>query len=270
MLSNRTELFDQLYRENQNKVFKLAIGMTGNIQEAEEITQEAFFRAFRSYDSFREEAAFSTWIYRITINVANDYLKQRDKFPVCMLTEDLGFSLEDILDLNPDNDPETELLANQARVKCLHSLTECLPNDHRKVFCLAVTLGLPHKVVAEILECSVASVKTTLHRAKQRWFGYMEDRCQLIRKSNPCNCKQWVRFGLERGWIAKDTVPSRYSAPAREVREEIGHLKSLRDIYYDIYPEQADSSYIERMREGIRNGEWGIFSEHPGQQGGQW
>lgn len=260
MSDKLAELFDRLYRDNHEKVHKLALGLTGNGQDAEEITQEAFFRAFRSYDTFREESSFFTWIYRIALNVANDYLKQRAKFPVQALTEDLGFSLDDIIDPDPANDPETELLASQARVKCLHAMTECLPAEQRKVFCLAITLGLPHKLVAEILDCTVSSVKTTLHRAKQRWFGYMEDRCQLIKESNPCNCRQWVRFGLAQGWISREALTNLSPSTTVQSKEEVTELKALRDIYQDLYRETADGSFAQRVKDGIRSKEWKIFS----------
>jgi len=93
-----TELFGQLYHENQTKVYRLALGLTGNANDAEEITQEAFYRAFRFYSNFRKDSTFFTWIYRITINVANDYLKQRKKLPIYALTEDLGYSIEQIIE----------------------------------------------------------------------------------------------------------------------------------------------------------------------------
>lgn len=252
--------FDELYRENQAKVYRLAMSLAGNAHDAEDITQEAFFRAFRSYHTFREDSSFFTWIYRITFNVANDCLKQRNKLPVLALTEDQGYVLEDIIDRNPANNPETELLAHQARLKCLHCLTECLPLDQRKVFCLAITIGLPHKLVAEILDLSVPSVKTTLHRAKKRWFGYMENRCRFIRKSNPCTCKQWVRFGLQQGWISK-TVQSNPRPPVVvQAGNDVLTLRTLRNFYQDLYQDKADDSFVRRVRDGIKNNEWRIFS----------
>ncbi|MDD4238235.1 MAG: RNA polymerase sigma factor [Desulfotomaculaceae bacterium] len=254
------ELFDQLYRDNQAKVYKLALSLTGNANDADEITQEAFFRAFRSYHTFREDSSFFTWIYRITINVANDYIKQRAKLPIYALTEDLGYSIEDIIDTNPANDPETELLAREARYKCLHCLTECLPTNQRIVFCLAITIGLPHKIVAEILECSVGSVKTTLHRAKKRWSGYMDNRCQLIKKSNPCNCKQWIRFGLAQGWFSNQAITKPRPPIDLQAQEEIIEMRTLRDTYQELYRETAGESLAQRIRAGIKNEEWAIFS----------
>ncbi len=260
-MSDKTEeFFDQLYQDNQAKVYRLALGLTGNAQDAEDVTQEAFLRAFRSYHTFREESSFFTWIYRITLNVANDHMKQRTKLPIYTLTEDLGYSIEEIIDPNPSNDPETELLSYQARVTCMHALTECLPPDQRKVFCLAVNLNLPHKLIAEIMDCSIPSVKTTLHRARKRWFGYMEDKCQLINKSNPCNCKQFVRFGLSRGWISKEAAPVPPPPTALQIKSDLITLRSLRDLYRDLYPSTVDESLAERIRQGIRNGEWQILS----------
>ena len=256
---SHAELFSQLYLDNQPKVYRLAMSLVGNVHDAQDITQEAFFRAFRSYGTFRKESSFFTWIYRIALNVANDHLTQRAKLPIYALTEDHGYSLEDIVDRNPAINPETELLAYQARVKCLHCLTECLPLEQRKVFCLAITVGLPHKPVAEILDMSVGSVKTMLHRAKKRWFGYMENRCQFIKRANPCTCKQWVRFGLERGWIAKQARIDPRPPVNVQAREDVLTLRTLRDFYQDLYQDKADESFVLRVREGIGKNEWKIL-----------
>lgn len=259
-MSDDIKLFDQLYRDNRAKVYRLALSLAGNSHDAEDITQEAFFRAFRSYSSFREESSFFTWIYRIAMNVANDHLKQRTKLPIETLTEDLGYPIEEIIDPNPASNPETELLAYQARIKCLHAITECLPIDQRKVFCLAITLGLPHKTIAEILDCSVGSVKTTLHRAKKRWFGYMENKCQLIKRSNPCSCKQFVRFGLAQGWISKTAAIKPSPSTVDQARTDVVDLRVLHDVYQDIHRDEADQRFVERIREGIRRSEWSILS----------
>lgn len=260
MSDEQMELFDRLYCDNQSKVYKLALGLTGNKNDAEEITQEAFYRAFRSYHAFREESSFFTWIYRIAFNVAHDYLKQRTKLPIYELTEDLGYSIEEIIDPNPANDPETQLLAREARFKCLHCFTECLPLNQRKVLCLAFIVGLPYKHIAEILDCSVSSVKTTLHRAKKRIAGYLEERCQLIKKSNPCNCSQWVRRGLQQGWITKQALVNPRPEITIQAEGEIVNLRALRITYQSLNRESTDEFLVQRIREGIKNKEWAIFS----------
>jgi RNA polymerase sigma-70 factor (ECF subfamily) len=258
--SNPAEEFEQLYNENYPKIYKLALGLTGNSNDAEEITQEAFYKAFQSYDAFRGTSSFFTWIYRITVNVANDYMHQRIKMPVQMLSEDFGYTLENIIDENPATNPENELLSKEVRYKCLHCLTECLPHDQRVVFCLAITIGLPYKQVAEILECSLSRVKTTIHRAKQRWFGYMDDRCSVLKKSNPCRCEQWIRFGVQQGWVTMSDTSHLIPELDIKLSEEIKKLKLLRSIYQATYPENADIRLAVRIKEGIARNEWKVIS----------
>lgn len=254
------ELFDLLYQDSHAKVYRLALGLSGNVNDAEEITQEAFVRAFSSYHTFRRESSFFTWIYRITLNVAHDYMKKRTRLPIQVLTEDMGYTIEEIIDPNPSNNPETQLLASEARFRCLHCFTECLPSSQRVLFCLVITLGLPYKIAAEVLGCSLGSVKTSLHRAKKRVAGYLEGRCQLIKKSNPCNCHQWVRFALRQGWIAKQPLIKPKPAVIIQAEEEIVKLRTLRSLYQNLCPESVDEALSQRIRQGIKSKEWAIFS----------
>jgi RNA polymerase sigma-70 factor, ECF subfamily len=256
----RHAAFETHYRESFRKVCGLAISLSGNRHDAEEITQEAFCRALRAFDSFRGESAFSTWIYRITVNVANGYLKRRSKMPMEALTEDLGYRMEDILDPDPSNDPEAQLLERSVRIKCLFSLTECLSGESRRVFCLAVTLGLPHRQVAEILECSTGKVKTALFRARQRWFGYMEDHCSLLRASNPCRCGQWVRFALEKGLINREEAAAAGPVPDVPALLEVKKLKAMTLMYRSLHSAEADAALCSRIRKGIGEQEWKLLS----------
>ncbi len=264
LVNTYKEEFEHLYSENYHKVYNLALGLTGNPDEAEEITQEAFYRALKSYGSFRHDSSFFTWIYRITLNVSNNYLKRKKNLPTQYLEDELeklGLRVENIIDSNPaENDPETLYLARETRFKCLHSLTECLTGEQRKIFCMVITLGLSHKQVAEILGCSLNKVKTTLHRAKKRWFGYMNNRCSLIKKSNPCKCEQWVCFALKHGWITKEETSIKKQAVNTHALQEAKKLKNLKELYQTLYPDSADQALKERIREGIKKKEWQILS----------
>lgn len=261
MSASTCKEFEKYYADSYAKVYRLALSLTDNENDAEEITQEAFCRAFRSFDTFRQDSSFFTWIYRIALNVGSSYMKQRKiKMPLEMLTEDMGYSLDDIFDENPSNDPETLYIAKEVKLKCLNSLITCIPGEQRKIFCLAITIGLPYKQVAEILECSVSKIKTTVHRAKQRWFGYMEDRCSLIKRSNPCHCIQWVRFGIEQGWFSKKDAKKYIPAIDLQVVEEIIKLRKLRDVYKVLYPQDMDKYLADRIKEGINKKEWTIFN----------
>jgi RNA polymerase sigma-70 factor, ECF subfamily len=88
----------------------------------------------------------------------------------------------------------------------------------------------------------------------------MENKCQLIKKSNPCNCKQFVRFGLSQGWISKETLVTPRPLVAVQARDDIRKMKTVRDIYQDLYQDKDEGSLAQRIREGIKNKEWSIFS----------
>lgn len=259
MAEENGNTFEKQYSDNHTKVYRLALSLCGNEHDAEDVCQEAFLKAFRSYTSFREESSFFTWIYRITINVAKDYMKYRSKLPIIALTEDFGYSIEEIIDSNPDNSPETEYLSCQVRVQCLHCLTECLPMKQRIIFCLAIILEIPHKYIAEIQNCSVSSVKTTLHRSRKRWFGFMGNRCQFIKKTNPCNCRQYVRFGLAQGWIKTDMPCTPHPEITRQARENLTQLKLLQNVYQNLYREKSDVHFAQRVKNGINENEWAFF-----------
>ncbi len=258
-LENLTELFDQLYRDNYAKVYRLALGLTHSFSDAEDISQEAFVRAFKAYDTFSGQSSFFTWIYRITINVAHDYMKQRSKLPVYEIAEEAGCSVEDLVDPHPDCGPETKLMVNEVMRVCMAAFTECLPVNQRKVFFLTIGLGLPYKTAAEVLDCPVSSIKTELHRAKNRLVGYMESRCQLIRKSNPCHCEQWVKRGLARGWITREAVTN--PLPRITIPDSVKiYMRDLRDIYKNVYLADNDDVLVKLFKEGFAQKKWATFS----------
>lgn len=88
----------------------------------------------------------------------------------------------------------------------------------------------------------------------------MENRCQFIKKSNPCTCRQWVRFGLERGWISKEIQVRARPPVAVQARHDVLTLRTLRDFYEDLYQDKADEAFVQRLRDGIKNNDWQILT----------
>ncbi len=164
-----------------------------------------------------------------------------------------------MIDPNPANDPETKLMANEVMRVCMLGFTECLPVNQRKVFFLVIGLGLPYKVAAEILDCSVSSVKSTLHRAKDRLVGYMEGRCSLIKKSNPCRCEQWVKAGVSHGWITKESITNPLLKITIPDKGKI-YMRDMRDIYRSVYLAENDELLVELIKEGFAKKKWATFT----------
>lgn len=261
------EHFDQLYRDHYVRVYRLALGLAnrvgfdnlaGHYSDAEDITQEAFLRAFRSFHTFREGSSFFTWICRITINVAHDYMRQRAKLPIYELLDRLGCSEEEVIDSNPANDPETRLLANEAMRICMIGFTECLPLDQKKAFFLVIGLDLSYKLAAEILGCSVSSLKSKLHRAKNSLVGYMESRCSLVNKSNHCRCEQWTK-GYAQDPVIKECITNPTTKIMIPDKVKL-YMRDLRDIYRNVYWARSDEVMAELLKEGFAKRKWATFS----------
>lgn len=96
--------------------------------------------------------------------------------------------------------------------------------------------------------CSVGSVKTTLYTAKNRLLGYMESRCRLIKKSNPCRCEQWVKFGISQGWITEKAITN--PLPKITIPEKVKlYPRDLRDIYKNVYLADKDELLAKFIKE---------------------
>lgn len=151
--------FEELFKLHNRKVYGICFRMTGNITEAEDLTQEVFVQVFRKLDTFRGESAFTTWLHRLTINhVLMHFRKNRSRKE--QITEDGELPDRDIKGRNMGtNFPILDRLAlNEAIVK--------LPSGYRAVFVLHDIEGLEHLEIAGILGCSIGTSKSQLHKAR--------------------------------------------------------------------------------------------------------
>ena len=145
--------YEQLYRANAGKVYALCLRLCGQRELAEDLSQEAFIRAWQKISSFRGDSAFGSWLYRLTSNVVIGHLRQQNKWKMEVFDEQhhqatLGFS--SIQDNRPDIEKALMALPDQARV----------------VVILHEYLGYQHNEIAELMGMAVGTSKSQLHRAK--------------------------------------------------------------------------------------------------------
>jgi RNA polymerase sigma-70 factor (ECF subfamily) len=156
------EAFDELVRRTYVDLFTLAVRLTGNEEDARDVVQDAYLRAWKGIGKFRGDAALSTWLYRITANCASTHLSRRRR----TRTEPLlpGFEPADAHhEAQPEAMAETSLdLAEIARA------VDGLPPKLRAVVVLRDVYGLPHDAIAEELGISLSAAKVRLHRARKR------------------------------------------------------------------------------------------------------
>ena len=154
--------FGRLVEATHRDTFTLAVRLTGNEEDARDVTQEAYLRAYRGLDRFRGDARFSTWMYRITANCAASYLGRRNRHRHEPLP-DSG----DLVDLRHDVDPELRADASDLRDRLLDGLDQ-LPPKLRAVIVLRDVYELSHDAIATELGITTTAAKVRLHRARHK------------------------------------------------------------------------------------------------------
>ena len=168
------ESFDDLVRASYADTYTLAYRLTGNEEDARDVSQEAYLRAYRAIGRFRGDAQFSTWMYRITANCAATYLGRRSRHRHDVLDDTVP-----VADPRTDHDPQLRADASDLRDRLALALDE-LPPRLRAVVVLRDLYDLPHESIAAELGISESAAKVRLHRARNKLreqvFGRRDDR----------------------------------------------------------------------------------------------
>ena len=157
--------FDLLVLKYQSRVIATAFKYVKERQLAEDIAQEAFIKSYKSIDSFREESSFYTWVYRITVNTAKNYLvssKRRDEVVISDLFQDDSFYPEK---LDVDS-PQEILKASELRDLIFETLSS-LGEETRTALSLREFDGLSYEQIAEIVQCPVGTVRSRIFRGRE-------------------------------------------------------------------------------------------------------
>lgn len=168
--------FGELVSRYETKVYSLALRMVRNPEDAEDVLQDTFLRAYRGIKSFQGASTFSTWIYRITANSALMRLRKKQLPTVSIEDQDERETPVNIADWTPG--PAEQLMTQELQHE-MDEAIEALPPEFRQVFILRDVEERSNAEVAEILDLSVAAVKSRLHRARlkvrNRLAGYFTD-----------------------------------------------------------------------------------------------
>lgn len=171
-----TAAFDALTRKYRDRLFGVIYNMLGNREDAMDIVQDAFIKAFSSIHSFRGSCAFYTWIYRIAVNMGITFLKRsrmRRFFSFENSDEELA-SAEVLEKLSVNCGGRRAAILSEVREK-LNEALQSLSIKHRTVVILYEIEGLSHQEIAEITGASPATVRTRLHYAKQQLQSLLKD-----------------------------------------------------------------------------------------------
>lgn len=161
--------FDSLVRKYRERLYAVIYNLTSNREDAADLTQEAFIKAFSSINRFKGNSAFFTWLYRIGVNATLTHLKRnrfRRFFSLEKIQEE-GSHAQVLEALAAKHKSDKGALLNELQEKLNEALQKLSPK-HRTVVVLFEIEGLSHQEIAEVMECSVGTVRSRLHYAKQQ------------------------------------------------------------------------------------------------------
>ncbi len=168
--------FDHLVKKYRQRLFSIVYNLTSNREDAADLTQDSFIKAFRSIHHFKGTSSFFTWLYRIAVNTTLTHLKKNrfKHFFSFEAIDEEGASAEVIEKLTSKNQTDKPTLIKELQEKLNEALHK-LSLTHRTVVILYEIEGLSHLEIAEITKTSEGTVRSRLHYAKQQLQSYLQD-----------------------------------------------------------------------------------------------
>jgi RNA polymerase sigma-70 factor (ECF subfamily) len=163
--------FEQLFHKYQERVYSTAYRMMNNQEDAQDLTQEIFLRAYQRISKFDFRAAFSTWLYRLAVNLCIDELRKQKRSVNAM-------PLERVASQADASTPEDHAISSD-RERHVWEAINSLKEKDRAVVILRDIEGLSYKEIAEVLKCSLGRVKSRIHEARQKLKAILETETEL-------------------------------------------------------------------------------------------
>jgi RNA polymerase sigma-70 factor (ECF subfamily) len=168
--------YDDLVKRYQERIYATIYHMTANHEDANDLAQESFIKAFQVLPSFKGGSSFYTWLYRIAVNKTINFLKQR-KNRTHLSLNDLDFNAEhdpDLMALISDKTPRREAGLTELQEKLNAALMK-LSEPHRMVVVLHDVQGLSHDEIAKVMDCNIGTVRSRLFYARQQLQSELAD-----------------------------------------------------------------------------------------------
>lgn len=242
ILEGDKKSLNNLIERHQPYIYNIAWKMTGNPEDAADLSQEALIKIISNLGAFTFSSAFRTWAYRI---VRNHFLNDQKRASTAFANtfQELGFALETIpnIDLSEAEQEQQRETIRELRLTCLSGMLLCLTKEQRMIFIIGEMFRADHTIGSEIMEMSKANFRMKLSKARKDLTQFMQQKCGLIDKSNPCRCRKKVQVSLEAGII--DAKKLLYN------RQEFSNFREQLEQDADYLVDESEIKYLELHRD---------------------
>lgn len=168
-----TEAFELLVAAYEKTVYNVALQMTGSREDAQDLTQEAFLKAYSSLPTFRGDSKFSSWLYRIVSNLCLDFRRRQGRRPSSSLTveDDEGETLQ--LDVADESQSPEALLERKLTREAVRRGLQELPEEQRQILLLREIQGLSYEEIGEAMHLEPGTVKSRIFRARKKLCAFL-------------------------------------------------------------------------------------------------
>jgi RNA polymerase sigma-70 factor (ECF subfamily) len=154
--------FNQLVTRWERPIYALAYRVIGREEDARDVCQETFLRAFRALGGFKGQAKFSSWLYRITLNLCRDWIRRERRTPIAQAPE--GVDLVELASESAPSESIEDLVARREMGRAVARAMATLPDEQRTAIILKEYHGLTFQEIADLLDCPLSTVKTRLYQ----------------------------------------------------------------------------------------------------------
>ncbi len=235
-LKGSEESLAELITKHQNYIYNIVFKMVLSPYDAEDVTQEIIIKVITKLSQFKGNSSFRTWLYRIAINHTLQMKKKwlEERYHTFSLYEN-DLDLIDEQALSDFEEIEMRDLIEEARLGCMAGMLLCLSREQRMVLILGEIFAMPHDLGAEFLNISKDNFRQRLSRAKHDLYQFMNKKCGLINKENPCRCPKKTKGFIAAGWVDEKNMKFNTSF-TKKIYEVLSdkdkHLKDIEEKTY--------------------------------------
>ncbi len=201
------EALNDLVSYHQPFIYNVAWKMCHNPIDAQDLTQEVLIKVITKLGQFNFKSKFRTWLYRI---VVNEFLQSKRRKGETQFSDfdEYGERLDQVP--NPELSIEEEIsyqeLSKEMQIQCMSGMIMCLTREQRLIFILGASFGIDHRLGADIFGISHQNFRIKLHRARKDLFNYMNNKCGLVNKENPCRCPKKAKALKQMGVLDEEKM----------------------------------------------------------------